>query len=296
MGAARFFKLMGAGRGCLPKLRGRRERLPFFDFEEKAWLRLVRLTPLGLTAAILEALGVAATAAVAAEEEGANVKGRAASSEERRRVVETPKRERTTREKPENVESLRLFWCEMEVRLMVEFLMPPLWVLPEEEASTTMAWSPSWRSAARALWWWWVAMCARRATEEDERVIGRAVCVRLRSAFVRLGWCTDGDSPSTCEAKRVAEATRATVRDEVEACIVEFGGGRVRSEEKEIKSKSLGHVGVYSLSKQPSPVCEYRVPSLASEARWLVGERDGGTRVMSQPVGRFSRSVQSSVA
>lgn len=173
--AARFFKfVMGAvaGRGCLPKLRGREERLPFFD--DEAWLRLVRLTPLGLTAAMLGSVGAVAEAA--ADEEGANVKGRASS--ERRRMVEPPKRERTTREKPEKVESLRflfLFWCEMEVRLMVEFLIPPACALPEEEASTTMAWSPSWRrSEARVSWWWWVAMWARRATEEDERVMGRA--------------------------------------------------------------------------------------------------------------------------
>lgn len=62
------------------------------------------------------------------------------------------------------------------------------------------------------------------------------------------------------------------MRDEVEACIVEFGGGRVRSEEKEIKSESLGHAGVYSLA--------YRIARshlslgechLASEARWRVG-------------------------
>lgn len=70
---------------------------------------------------------------------------------------------------------------------------------------------------------------------------------------------------------------------------------KVRSEEKEIKSESLGHAGVYSLSTR----C--RQPFLSLQARvWPSSERgemagrareDGGTLVMSQPMASTSGSA-----
>ena len=93
-----------------------------------------------------------------------------------------PKRERTTREKDEKVPSRSALRFEMDVRLMVEFLMPPWPPADEVDASTTIEWSPravaesSAAGAARAtLWVWCEAMWARRATVDVERLVGRAV-------------------------------------------------------------------------------------------------------------------------
>lgn len=73
-----------------------------------------------------------------------------------------PKRERTTREKVERVESRRR---EIEVRLIVEFLIPPDEPGCEDvEASTTIEWSP--REVPERATWWCVAMWARRAIVE----------------------------------------------------------------------------------------------------------------------------------